>query len=358
MASSSTSAAHTPHLTEGMIPLALDANPHLRLSEKEFTMTSSYIDTIDNYLTPKFTHFSKHNFPIPRSLLCRKKAEEKSGYIFLGRFSDGTGAKLPVKFAQSLDGGSAIIKTLKRKDVRKTELVIQKQVRQLDPEKNYFVVGPIVTYRNYHGIRKIAYILDYKSDGALLDYFNNHLEKKGKLSNRQLYPIAYKMARMLSILHQNGIVHLDVKLENFLMEGDDVFLADFGHSNHIGRKLRQVYGSPGYIDPSYFKEKQMRAAPEKDVWSMGICLSILKHGAKFQYWTEQMQGNNAKLSQMEEAEFSWHKAKYLPDRVNPNSLDFIINQCLTLDPKKRPTAEAVSEFVLGLIEKRKKRTLP
>ncbi|MBS0652051.1 MAG: protein kinase [Verrucomicrobia bacterium] len=373
MASSSTLVAQSFHLrtsshedcssdanlsTEGMIPSALDANPYLHLSEAEFSMTTGYIDAIDNYLTPKFVHFSRHAFPLPRSFLCRKTAEKKSGYIFLDRLSDGTTAKLPVKFGLSLDRRIVIIKSIKPEDVRKTELAIQKKLRQLDPEKKYYVVGPTVTYQNNKGIRKIAFILDYKPDGALLEYFNNRLIKDGKLSNKQLYPIAYKMARMLSILHRNGIVHLDVKLENFLMEGDDVFLADFGHSNHIGRKLRKVYGSPGYIDPFYFKGKRIRATPEKDVWSMGICLSILKHGAAFQNWTEQMQGNNAKLSQMKEAEFSWNKAKYLPDRFNPDSLDFIINQCLTLDPKARPTAEAVSEFVLGLMERRQKRTLP
>ncbi|MBS0649928.1 MAG: protein kinase family protein [Verrucomicrobia bacterium] len=339
------------------ISSTLRANPNLDISEEEFAKTTSYVNAIENYLTPKFHHYSRHTFPIERSFLARRKEEVTSGYIFLDRITDGTTQKLPVKFGLSLDGRAVVVKSLPAAQVRKTELAIQKKLRQLDPEKNYYIIGPIVTYRNFQGIRKIAQILDLKQGGDLLDYFNHHLSAKGTLSNKLIYPIAYKMARMLSILHKNGIVHLDIKLENFLMENDEVFLSDFGHSHFTDRRLRQVWGSPGYQDPtSYFKEKKIKAKPEMDVWSMGICLSILKHGAEFQRWMGQMDGNYRKLAAMDEIEFSWAKAKYLPNRWNPDSLDYIINQCLTLDPKARPTAEAVSEFVLGIIQKRK--TLP
>lgn len=339
------------------ISSALRANPNLDITEEEFAKTTSYVEAIGSYLTPKFQHYSRHTFPTERSFLARRKEEVTSGYIFLDRLSNETTQKLPVKFGLSLDGRAVVVKSLTAAQVRKTEIAIQKKLRQLDPEKNYYIVGPLVTYRNHHGIRKIAHILDLKQGGDLLDYFNNHLAAKGKLSNKLIYSIAYKMARMLSVLHQNGIVHLDVKLENFLMENDEVFLSDFGHSHFIGNRLRKIWGSPGYIDPtSYFKEKKITANPEMDVWSMGICLSILKHGAEFQKWMGQFDGNSTKLAAMDETEFSWAKAKYLPNRWNPDSLDYIINQCLTLDPKARPTAEAVSEFVLGLIQKRK--TLP
>ncbi len=87
-------------------------------------------------------------------------------------------------------------------------------------------------------------------------------------------------------LHQNCIVHLDVKLENvvflekFNSEDDKVYikLIDFGCSKYFvpfQKKKGKISGTLSYIAPEclqgYYSEKC-------DMWSTGVLLHILLSG--------------------------------------------------------------------------------
>ena len=57
--------------------------------------------------------------------------------------------------------------------------------------------------------------------------------------------IFYGLLKSLQIIHDNGYIHLDIKLEQFVTKDDDINkikLLDFGFTNKIGEKLSSARG--------------------------------------------------------------------------------------------------------------------
>merc|ERR1719320_360630 len=98
-------------------------------------------------------------------------------------------------------------------------------------------------------------------------------------------------ANMLSsifYIHSKGIMHCDLKPENFMFKkkssrGEDrdkpgdIKLIDFGTSKIVrwGKHYHQLNGSPYYIAPEVLDGKYNQSC---DMWSMGVILFVLVFG--------------------------------------------------------------------------------
>lgn len=97
-------------------------------------------------------------------------------------------------------------------------------------------------------------------------------------TERQAALMFYKICVAVLELHSNGVAHLDLKLENILLdEHDDVKLCDFGTAANFKKKQKiprpVQLGTPVYIAPEIERHK---FRPDKaDVWSLGIILHLL-----------------------------------------------------------------------------------
>ncbi|XP_032228148.2 MAP/microtubule affinity-regulating kinase 3-like [Nematostella vectensis] len=114
-------------------------------------------------------------------------------------------------------------------------------------------------------------VTEYIPGGELLGLIRSHQESR--LSETQARPIVRQIVSALHHLHEQGIVHRDLKMENILLDESKktIKIVDFGLSNKYsgGELLKTQCGSPEYAAPELFK-KGCRYGGEVDIWSLGI----------------------------------------------------------------------------------------
>ena len=120
-----------------------------------------------------------------------------------------------------------------------------------------------------HGkVDKIPYIVQEWVEGNLL---REVIRKRKVLQDKEIVMLAAAIGRALRHIHENGILHKDVKPDNIFCCPDGGFkLIDFGNAEPIiGWKLpflRKLEGSPAYMAPEYILTK--RAGIQSDIYSL------------------------------------------------------------------------------------------
>ena len=56
------------------------------------------------------------------------------------------------------------------------------------------------------------------------------MESLSELNITTLYKIMKKCLNVLKSIHQHGVLHRDIKPQNFMIKHDDIYLIDFGLS--------------------------------------------------------------------------------------------------------------------------------
>ena len=133
-----------------------------------------------------------------------------------------------------------------------------------------------VTSCNEPGLSCI--ITKYVEGEDLFDWFNR--DKKARISENTVKQIFKEMVRLVRILHGYGFVHLDIKMENFiLLKTNDnsikLSLIDFDmtHTLYTDKiKIYKMVGTRGYCD-YYIYDKLY--SDKSDIWSLGVCLWVL-----------------------------------------------------------------------------------
>ncbi|XP_029170704.1 serine/threonine-protein kinase SIK3-like isoform X2 [Nylanderia fulva] len=125
--------------------------------------------------------------------------------------------------------------------------------------------------------KMIYLVTEYAPGGEIFD----HLVRNGRMLEPEARRIFRQIVLAVRYLHQQRVVHRDLKAENLLLDADNnIKLADFGFSNEYtpGVPLNTWCGSPPYAAPEIFEGKQYDG-PRADVWSLGVVLYVLVCGA-------------------------------------------------------------------------------
>ncbi|CAI5928656.1 unnamed protein product [Closterium sp. NIES-64] len=161
-----------------------------------------------------------------------------------------------------------------------------------------------------HLVRLLGYCIDFDLSTRLMEQIlvyefmpNHDLESwigsgvSHPLSLRQRLDVLIGVAKGLQYLHGFGIVHRDIKPANILLDAKmqakiaDFGLVKLGGGTAMGTSVAatRVMGTPGYVDPAYFKSH--KATPAADVHSFGVVTLVVITARKAVHVTEENQIN-------------------------------------------------------------------
>lgn len=132
-------------------------------------------------------------------------------------------------------------------------------------------------------MNKLFLVLEYMKNGDLL----THQKKKhphGALESfldRDLHCIFLQVILGLAYLHEQKIVHGDIKPQNLLVGDKDVVkIADFGISQSLygsKQKLLDMAGTPAFMSPEMCSGEEY-SGQLADIWAVGATFFMLKFG--------------------------------------------------------------------------------
>ncbi|XP_059623498.1 calcium-dependent protein kinase 28-like isoform X1 [Cornus florida] len=187
-------------------------------------------------------------------------------------------------------------------------------------------------YNAFEDDSYVYIVMELCEGGELLDRILG--KKDSRYTEKDAAIVVRQMLKVAAECHLHGLVHRDMKPENFLFKSPKVDsplkATDFGLSDFIrpGKKFRDIVGSAYYVAPEVLKRK---SGPESDVWSIGVITYILLCGRR-PFWDKTEDGIFKEVLR-NKPDF---RRKPWPN-ISSSAKDFV-TKLLVKDPRARLTA--------------------
>lgn len=173
------------------------------------------------------------------------------------------------------------------------------------------------------------------------------IQERGIINQRKAAEIGSQIAQALSVAHEGGIIHRDIKPQNIMIQPDgNIKVMDFGIARAGDAGLSQtatVLGTAHYVSPEQAQGKELTGA--SDIYSLGVVLYEATTG-KLPF-----DGQDAVSVAVKQV----NEIPAPPSTINPNidpNLEAIIMKALEKDPARRFADAAefrhiLNEFLVG-----------
>uniref|UniRef100_A0AC34RDL8 Protein kinase domain-containing protein n=1 Tax=Panagrolaimus sp. JU765 TaxID=591449 RepID=A0AC34RDL8_9BILA len=237
-------------------------------------------------------------------------------------------------------GGSSYVYECRSDDLQCQVAVKIVDMEDLDPIVKEGYMNEVKLLQKLQGSDYIIKLYDYElRDDTLYVVlelgetdFLTYLNRKTQLEPLFIRVFFIQMLRCVKTIHDQNVVHCDLKPANFLMVSGDLKLIDFGISSEIPLDMTCVMkdhqaGTVNYMSPESFydPDRGIELRKAADVWSLGCILYLMVFKtAPYAAYKDRRNAiiNNRPIS--------------FKGCDDPKLID-LIKKCLTHDYKKRPT---------------------
>lgn len=154
----------------------------------------------------------------------------------------------------------------------------------------------------------------------------------------------YKIARGIDYLHENRILHLDIKPDNVVMFMGEPQIIDFGLSSIVCDENTRVHtnvsvGTPGFKAPEVYRKKDRFFSVKSDVWSFVMLMYSL--AGKLVHDLPKM-GDEVIFAQFSDR----NKRTSIKFDIGQPQLRNFFNDAIQVDHEKRETISGILEMPL------------
>lgn len=178
-------------------------------------------------------------------------------------------------------------------------------------------------------------IMEFVEGKTLEDYIYTEI---GPIPERKALPLFLKILDTVAYLHDNNILHLDIKSNNVMLQSNGkIKLIDLGIASRMSDTVSTGFGTPAYMPPEQSEKRQ--CGRYTDIFALGIMLF-------------EMLAGHLPFTSQNPKEIRW-KIKFEPtpqmkDFYPPinSDLQFIVERALAKKPSDRyQTCEMFASFI-------------
>ncbi|XP_044745608.1 MAP/microtubule affinity-regulating kinase 3-like [Coccinella septempunctata] len=205
--------------------------------------------------------------------MAKRKIASVGNYKFTGKIlGKGNFARVEEAYHELL-GIKVAVKIMDLNNI-KEEYVVRNLFREakiMSKLKHPCIVSLFETMQKSDNVYYL--VTEVVTGGDLCTYVK--AQRNGKLEERTAKYFGQQFVSAIAYMHQRGIVHRDLKMENVMLNSSQtqIKIVDFGLSNEWSpdSPLKTHCGSPEYAAPELFVTSKVYG-PEVDLWSFGIIL--------------------------------------------------------------------------------------
>ena len=292
--------------------ITVNKNNYSTISQKDYNYYNEESIKLSNVIK---SYANKNNYP-----------KTNLSYYKIGR-SIGHGAFGKVNIA--LDVLSGHIVAIKSFNKKKQNFPLHKILYEIKLLKKLRGNKNIITFFEHFETEKhFCIVMENASGGNLLTAIN----KMTKLPENLAKNIFKQLIQTIKYIHNNNIVHRDIKPDNILLElNNTIKICDFGVSKEIkqGKLINDACGTPAFIAPEILKDEPYD--PYKtDIWSCGVVLFAMITGFFPFRGINERELNESILSG------NYPKIKDIPEELRN-----LMDRLLEINPDKRINIEEI-----------------